>query len=216
MKKNLVIFDLDGTLLNTYEDLGNAVNYVLAKYNYPTHDLIAYKTFIGNGIDNLLKTCLPSEFSNEELYAFIRKEFVNYYEANKYNLTHPYEGIMDLLQELESKSIKLAIASNKYHEATVELTNRYFPEIKFDLVLGHRTNEPKKPDPKILLDILNQTQSTKEQSFFVGDSSVDMKTAHYAKIESIGVTWGFRSEEELRNHQADYIVHQPNEILKFI
>lgn len=216
MKKNLIIFDLDGTLLNTYEDLGIAVNYVLETYHFPTHDLNAYKTFIGNGIDNLLKTCLPKDFSDEKLFQIIRKDFVEFYEGNKFNHTHIYDGILELLYELKSKNIKLAIASNKYHEATVELVNRYFSEIQFDVIFGHRQDEPKKPDPKILLDILTQTNFSDSEAIFVGDSSVDIKTAHNANIESIGVTWGFRSEQELRNHQADFIVHQPSQILEFV
>lgn len=216
MNIQLIIFDLDGTLLNTYEDLGNAVNHVLAKYNFPIHELILYKTFVGNGIDNLLKKCLPTDFSDETLFQAIRKDFVEFYEANKYNQTHPYEGIFDLLRELKSQQIKLAVASNKYHEATVELVTRYFPETEFEVVFGHRIDHPKKPDPQIVHDIVEITGISKQQTLYVGDSSVDMLTAQNAGIQSIGVTWGFRSEKELRDHQADYIVHQPDEILELL
>lgn len=212
----LLIFDLDGTLLNTYEDLGNAVNYVLEKNNFPTHELILYKTFVGNGIDNLLKRCLPSDFEDEMHFMQIRQDFVQYYEAHKFDRTYPYEGIMDLLRELNSSGIKFAVASNKYHEATMELVERYFSEINWEVVFGHRENKPKKPDPTIVFDILEIAQTSKEETLYIGDSSVDMKTASNAGMKSIGVTWGFRTEKELRTHQADFIVHHPREILGII
>ncbi|MET3731170.1 HAD-IA family hydrolase [Moheibacter stercoris] len=215
-KIKLIIFDLDGTLLNTYEDLGNSVNYVLAKYGFPTHELELYRTFIGNGIDNLLKTCLPENFHDEVKFQQIRKEFVTHYEAHKYDLTRPYDGIQELLQELQAREFKLAIASNKYHEATVNLVKRYFPSISFDVVLGHRIGEAKKPNPSILMQIMNETQINQEKTLFVGDSGVDMMTASNADVKSIGVTWGFRTEEELRNHAASKIIHQPLNLLKLI
>jgi phosphoglycolate phosphatase len=215
-QNKLLIFDLDGTLLNTYEDLGNAVNYVLEKNNFPTYELILYKTFVGNGIDNLLRKCLPPDFSNEKHFQEIRADFVQNYEAHKFDRTHPYEGIMDLLRELNSSGIKLAVASNKYHKATVELVERYFSEINWEVVFGHRENKPKKPDPTIVFDILEISQTSKEETLYIGDSSVDMKTASNAGVKSIGVTWGFRTEEELRTHQADFIVHHPGEILGII
>lgn len=211
----LIIFDLDGTLLNTYKDLGNAVNHVLAKYDFPTHDLEAYKTFVGNGIDDLLQQCLPIDFTKKVDFQTIRNEFVEFYEANKFNLTEPYEGIIDLLHELNDRNIQLAVASNKYHEATVELVDKYFSEIKFKVVFGHRKNKPKKPNPTIVLDILEQTKMRADKTMFIGDSSVDMQTAINANVKSIGVTWGFRSEEELRKNGANYIITHPSEISNY-
>jgi phosphoglycolate phosphatase len=121
-----------------------------------------------------------------------------------------------LLRELNTSGIKLAIASNKYHEATVELVEKYFPEINWKVVFGHRANRPKKPDPSIVYDILEIAKTSKDKTLYIGDSSVDMKTASNAGVKSIGVTWGFRKEEELRTHHADFIVHHPREILELI
>lgn len=211
----LIIFDLDGTLLNTYKDLGNAVNHFLAKYEFPTHDLEDYKTFVGNGIDDLLQQCLPIDFAKKVDFQTIRNEFVKFYEANKYNLTEPYEGIIDLLHELNDRNIQLAVASNKYHEATVELVDKYFSEIIFKVVFGHRKNKPKKPNPTIVFDILEQTKVHADKTLFIGDSSVDMQTAINANVKSIGVAWGFRSEKELRDSGANYIVHHPSEISNY-
>lgn len=216
LKCKLIIFDLDGTLLNTFEDLGNSVNYVLKKYGYPLHSMDNYKTFIGNGIDNLLTRSLPEDFADGEKFQCIRKDFVEHYEAHKYDLTRPYEGILNLLRELSEKEIQLAVASNKYDAATKELVARYFGEFEFQAVLGHREDKPKKPNPTIVYDILESTGISNEETLYVGDSAVDMKTAYNSDVRSVGVTWGFRSEEELRENYADFIVHHPREILQIV
>jgi len=218
MGKNihLIIFDLDGTLLNTLEDLADSVNFILSENDFPDHPLEDYKTFVGRGIDDLLRRSLPKDFENPEKFMQIRRNFVEHYEAHKFNKTKPYDGILDLLDELIQSNIQLAVASNKYHAATVELVGRYFAKIPFVAAFGHRKDKLKKPAPQIVEDILQIAKTGKENTLYVGDSSVDMKTAKSAGVKSIGVTWGFRSEEELKENGADFIIHHPKELMEVL
>ena len=187
--KKLVIFDLDGTLLDTIADLAGATNYALTQLGYPTHDTDTIRTFVGNGINKLLERALPANEQTEENVMRMRSYFVPYYDAHNADLSSPYPGIEVLLQTLQKNGIEIAVASNKYQEATTKLVKHYFPTIQFAEVLGQRENIPVKPHPTIVFDILNKTGINKKDVLYVGDSGVDMQTAHNAEVDAIGVTW---------------------------
>ncbi|MDR2971533.1 MAG: HAD family hydrolase [Bacteroidales bacterium] len=213
----LIIFDLDGTLLNTLDDLADSTNNVLQKNGYPTHDTDAYKYFVGNGVEMLLRRALPTNIT-EKSFAEISKQFMAHYELHKADKTAPYEGIINTLEQLREKERLLAVATNKPHSLLPKLMNFYFPTIKWASVFGSRKNVPIKPHPQIVYDILKQTKIkfSKEQILYIGDTSVDMETAKNAGIKKVGVLWGFRTKEELENAQADYFIHYPQQILDLI
>ena len=216
MKKQLVIFDLDGTLLDTVADLANATNQALEQCGYPTHTVEAYYKFVGNGINKLFARALPTEASNEENVLRIRSSFVPYYNEHNADCSHPYPGIVELLHTLQENGVKIAVATNKYHEATLKLAHHFFPDIRFDAIYGQREDVPIKPAPDIVYDILRDTGINSEQALYVGDSGVDMQTASNAGVESVGVTWGFRSEAELREYGAVHLVYEADAILTFL
>lgn len=216
MKKQLVIFDLDGTLLDTVADLANATNQALERCGYPTHPIQAYYKFVGNGINKLFARALPAECSTEENVQRIRSLFIPYYNEHNADCSCPYSGIIDLLHALQEGGVQLAVASNKYHEATLKLVCHFFPHVTFAAIYGQREEVPVKPAPDIVFDILRDTGVSKEDALYVGDSGVDMQTALNAGVESVGVAWGFRSEEELQENGAVHIVHQAEEILRYV
>jgi phosphoglycolate phosphatase len=212
MMKKLIIFDLDGTLLNTIDDLAAATNHALTEHGYPAHPVEAYNLFVGNGINKLFERALPEEARTPENILRIRTSFLPFYEAHKLDLTCPYDGIPELLRSLTKNNIQLAVASNKYQLATEHMVKYYFPDIPFVAVFGQREHVPIKPDPTVIKDILNLAKLNKENTLFVGDSGVDMLTAKRAHITAVGVTWGFRTEDELRTFEPDYIVAKPDEV----
>lgn len=214
MSKQLAIFDLDGTLLDTVADLANATNQALAKCGYPTHPTEAYYRFVGNGINKLFARALPEEARTEENVQRIRTLFIPYYNEHNADDSHPYPGIVELLTQLQSQGIQLAVASNKYQQATAKLVGHFFPNIRFAAVYGQRESVPIKPDPTIVNDILSETGISRAHTLYIGDSGVDMQTARNASVESVGVTWGFRDEEELYNNGATHIIHHAKDILK--
>ena len=199
MNKKLVIFDLDGTLLNTIDDLAVSANYALRQHGYPEHELPAYRYFVGNGITKLIERALPEAERCEPT-----------------NLTRPYPGIPELLSHLSAKGIQLAVASNKYHQGTVELIRHYFGTDLFKVVLGQRGHIPAKPDPAIVYEILHLTGITPADALYIGDSGVDMQTARRSGITSIGVSWGFRPRQELTENGACHIVDRPEEIIRYL
>ena len=209
-----MIFDLDGTLLDTVADLANATNWALEQCGYPTHPVNAYYQFVGNGINKLFARALPAALSNEDNVLRIRSLFVPYYNEHNADCSRPYPGVIELLKELQSCGVLIAVASNKYHEATVKLVRYFFSEINFAVILGQREDVPIKPAPDIVYDILRETGVDAEQTLYVGDSGVDMQTALNAGVESVGVAWGFRSEEELNESGAVHIVHSAEDILQ--
>lgn len=216
MKKQLVIFDLDGTLLDTVADLANATNWALEQCGYPTHPVEAYYKFVGNGINKLFARALPEEDSTEENILRIRSLFIPYYNEHNADYSRPYPGVTELLQTLQTRGVMLAVASNKYQEATLKLVRHFFPFIRFAAIYGQREEVPIKPAPDIVYDILRDTGVVKEATLYVGDSGVDMQTAKNADIVSVGVTWGFRSEEELRENEAVHVAHVASEIYDFL
>lgn len=210
----LVIFDLDGTLLNTIADLAAAANYALEQAGYPTHSSEAYPYFVGNGVSKLLERVLPEDMRSAENVEKLRVYFKEYYGANMTRHTRPYEGIQDLLSALRERGINVAVASNKYQTAVDKLVRHYFPTIEWAAIEGQKEGVPVKPDPSIVFEILSKCPTPKSQVLYIGDSGVDMDTARRAGVTSIGVTWGFRPEKELRSHFADNIVSAPQQILE--
>ena len=213
--KKLIIFDLDGTLLNTIADLAAATNYALQQFGYPTHDTDAYRFFVGNGINKLFERALPEKDRTHENVLKIRSCFIPYYNQHNADLSRPYPGIKELLNTLQEKGIQIAVASNKYQEATRKLIAQFFPEIHFLEVLGQREGIPAKPDPQILVEIMEKAQRNKAETVYVGDSCVDMQTGQNAGVTTVGVSWGFRPRTELEAYNPDFIADQATDILQF-
>ena len=214
--KKLVIFDLDGTLINSIEDLGQSANYALSKNGFPTHSLASYPFFVGNGVRNLIRKALPEENRNDTTIDSLLKDFKEYYDDHNVDSTKPYDGIMELLKQLQEQGVKLAVASNKYQKATEKIVSQLFPDIKFVSVQGQQDGVNVKPDPSIVFNILGVALVPKAEVLYVGDSGVDMETARRACVDSVGVTWGFRSEKELNEYHADRIVHRASDIFDIV
>lgn len=209
--KKLVIFDLDGTLLDTVEDLAAACNHILGNEGYPLYPVDQYRIFVGNGISKLIERAVPPEARTAEHIEELRLRFIDYYTKHIDERTHPYSGISEMLNELNSMGIKLAVASNKFHDGTVSLVSRFFPKIPFAAIFGQRAGIPTKPDPAVVDEIIAIAGVCSDEVLYVGDSDVDMLTAQNAGVESVGVVWGFRGEKELAASGADYIVDSPDE-----
>ncbi len=212
----LIIFDLDGTLLNTLEDLAISTNHALAQNNYPQHELSEYRYFVGNGITKLTERALPEDQRSEETILKVRQDFVNYYSEHNMDRTKPYPGIPELIDQLKKRHICMAVASNKYQAATAKLVAHYFAEGTFATVYGQRDNVPTKPDPTVVYNILAETGYTRDETLYVGDSSVDMRTAANSGLRSVAVTWGFRPRKELEENGAVYIIVRPEQLLDIV
>ena len=210
----VIIFDLDGTLINTIDDLGQACNHALAACGFPTHKIEDYPRLVGNGINRLIERALPEEHRNEQTVLRLREFFVPFYDEHNCDLTRPYDGIPELLHTLKAEGHYLAVASNKYQAATEKIVAQLFPGM-FDVVLGERENVARKPDPQIVYDILLD-RSDKSETLYIGDSLVDAETAQAAGVKLILCTWGFCTEEQLMTANPDYMVHHPAEILPII
>lgn len=216
MTTSLIIFDLDGTLLNTIDDLAIATNHALKECGYATHPINKYKSFVGNGVNNLIKRALPEPARDEDIIMQIKKHFIEYYDKHNTCETTPYENITTLLNELKSRNINIAVASNKYQSAVVKLVNFYFSDFDWVAIEGQKEYFPIKPDPSIVFDILLKCPTPKKNVLYVGDSGVDMQTAYRAGVRSVGVTWGFRPKSELTQHLATHTVDTPLEILDLL
>ena len=214
--KKLVIFDLDGTLLNTIADLAHSTNYALNTLGYPTHEIEKYNFMVGNGINKLFERALPEGEKTEENVLRVRNEFVPYYDIHNADDSRPYPGIAALLLALQNDGRKIAVASNKYQAATRKLIAHYFPEINFVEVLGQREGIPAKPDPSIVNDIIATAGVTKEEVLYVGDSNVDMQTAHNAGVTAVGVAWGFRPRTELEALHPAHIIEKAEELIPLL
>lgn len=214
--KKLVIFDLDGTLLNTIADLAQSTNYALQALGFPVHEEDAYRFMVGNGINKLFERALPEGEKTEENVLRMRKEFIAYYDCHNADKSRPYAGIPELLRSLQEKGVKLAVASNKYQSATEKLVAHYFPDIHFTAVFGQREGIPAKPDSAIVEDILSIAKVAKETVLYVGDSGVDMQTALHAGVTACGVTWGFRPRAELEEFSPAFMADEALQILSLI
>ncbi|MDR3217732.1 MAG: HAD family hydrolase [Dysgonamonadaceae bacterium] len=215
-KIKLVIFDLDGTLLDTIADLAESTNQALHQHGFPIHPVNDYKFFVGNGINKLFEKALPEGAKTAENILRIRQSFLPCYSQHNTNHSVPYSGIPELLVQLQKRNILLAVASNKYQEASLKLTAHYFPRISFVKVLGQREGIAPKPDATIVHEILLAAHVHKEEALYVGDSGIDMQTAHNSGVIACGVTWGFRPRSELALYYPQFIVDRPEMILDLI
>ena len=213
---DLVIFDLDGTLLDTIGDLAVACNAALALRGLPQHSYEEYCHFVGNGIMRLVERALPEELRTPYTVAAVRADFVKYYTEHIDAYTKPYDGIPELVAGLVRRGVRIAVASNKFQAGTEKLVRLFFPDVPFAAVFGQREGVPLKPDPAVVEEILSLTGAAKERVLYVGDSGVDMQTAAAAGVRSVGVTWGFRKRGELVESGAVHIVDRPAEILALL
>ena len=225
----IIIFDLDGTLINTISDLGQACNYALSACGFPTHKIEDYPRLVGNGVNKLIERALPEEHRNEETVLRLREYFVPYYDEHNCDFTRPYDGIPELLEALKQKGDEamrrkgerwfLAVASNKYQAATEKIVAQLFPGI-FDVVLGERVGVERKPDPQIVYDILEakgeRLEAKGEEILYIGDSLVDAETARAAGATLVLCTWGFGTREQMEGAKPDYLVDHPLEVLKAV
>ena len=211
------IFDLDGTLIDSLEDIGQACNDVLASHGYPVHPLPKYRYYVGRGFHKLVGDALPAgeaaRLSSDDLSALIAEARAQY-GKNMCVRTKPYEGITNALLALADQGHPLAVLSNKPDDLTVELDQRYFPDVPFAQIRGGREGVPLKPEADAPLDMLRQMSVLPSASFYVGDSNVDIFTARNAGMTSIGVAWGFRGADELRAAQADYVIDTPEALTR--
>ena len=220
-----IIFDLDGTLLNTIDDLGYACNYALERTGYATHPIADYPRMVGNGINNLIRRALPESERTEDNILRVRAHFVPYYNNHNCDYTCPYEGIPELLATLKFQGHQLAVASNKYQAATEKIVNHFFPDI-FDVILGEREGIERKPNPQIVYDILStfnyklddfsQLSSLNSQLIYVGDSLVDRDTAQNANVPFVACSWGFVSRNALIEAGVTRIIDQPEDLMQYL
>ena len=224
----LILFDLDGTLIDSLEDLAEAVNYALGLRGLPLHTVSEYRRMVGHGVRNLVKQALETSICHTEQSERISSDQVSdalidsaladfkaYYQAHIDVHTRPYPGIPELLTDLQAHGIQLAVASNKFQEGTEYLIQRFFPGIRFVAILGNRPGAPLKPDPEIVQEVLRKANVQPADALLVGDSPTDMKTAANGGIESIAVTWGYRTAEELAGHcQVHNVEELRNQLLK--
>ncbi len=212
--KHAVIFDLDGTLLNTLGDLRAATNHVLEVRGLPPHSMEEIRQFIGNGIRLLICRAMPEGTPEAEIDAAL-DDFKAYYTAHIHDRTVPYDGIPQLLTALKKRGIQVAVLSNKIDSASQQLIEYFFPG-KTDVVFGEHVGVPRKPDPTSCRMVMQQLGVQPEQVLYVGDSGTDMQTAKNAGLYAVGVTWGFRSKEVLLEYGADVLVHRPEQILQIL
>lgn len=210
---SLIIFDLDGTLLDSIDDIASSMNKILSDYNLPQHSREAYCHFLGDGARILTQRSVPENVRDTELMEDVLRDFTAFYDIHKTDKTKPFEGMPETLEQLQLNGINLAVATNKPHHLVPDMMKFYYPTISFGSIMGNRNGCPVKPDPKIVYDILREQETEKENTLYVGDTAVDIETAKNAGLKSIGALWGFRTEEELKNAGADFLIDYPTELL---
>jgi phosphoglycolate phosphatase len=216
MKYKAVLFDLDGTLLDTLDDLSNSMNAVLKSSGYPIHDAEAYKYFVGDGIRNLVKRALPDgkrdDLNIERNFIAMREEYRRRWDER----TRPYEGIPELLDALTKQNVKMTVLSNKADEFTKLVVAKLLPQWKFEAVFGERSSVPKKPDPAGAIEISLQLNIPVKEFLYLGDTNVDMKTATSAGMYAVGALWGFRKADELVEGGARVLIPKPASLLDLL
>lgn len=215
MKYKAVIFDLDGTLLDTIDDLADSMNFVLNSKGYSQHEVHKYKYFVGDGMKNLVKRALPHDISesvHEECHRLMQER----YAISWSNKSTAYSGVPELLDYLQDNNIKMCILSNKPHRFTVEMVNKLLNKWSFDVVFGEREGINRKPDPAGALEIADILKLSPSDILYLGDTNTDMITANNAKMNAVGVLWGFREKDELVEHGAKFILEKPQDLIKII
>ena len=216
MQFKAVIFDLDGTLLNTLEDLADSMNCVLERNRLPRHDLAAYKYFVGDGIDMLVQRALPFEVASENEFQRFVREMKAEYAGRWLNKTKPYPGILEMLAAFAAAGFETAVLSNKPDDATSAIVKSLMPAHTFRLVLGATAERPKKPDPSAALEIASRFNISPRDFLFIGDTSIDMLTALAAGMFPVGVLWGFRPAEELLAAGAKLLLKEAADLIPWI
>ncbi len=209
----LAIFDLDGTLLDTIGDLAASCDAVLQQNGLPQHTTEEYRRMVGGGMLRLVEAAIPEHLRLPEYVEKVRQDFVAYYLDHIDLHTRPYDGIPALIDALVERGVKIAVASNKFQAGTERLIRSFFPDVEFVAVLGQRVGVPLKPNPQIDMELMEAAGVEPSETLHIGDSGIDMQTAKAAGVCSVGVTWGFRSREELVENGADVVVDNPAEIL---
>ena len=216
-KFKAVIFDLDGTLLDTLKDLAQSMNRVLDRNGLPLHPEDRYRYFVGDGASTLVRRAVPEEVrKDEEALERLHKQFLQDYAKHWDSNTRLYPGISGMLDQLSSKDLKLAVLSNKPHEFTKLCVDRFLDKWNFDLVLGDRPGIPRKPDPASAIEIAETFGVAPKSCLYLGDTSIDMTTATRARMFPVGVLWGFRDRQELEDSGAKAIVAKPQEVLELL
>lgn len=211
-----VLFDLDGTLLDTLEDLGDAANRVLEKYDFPTHPTDTYRYFVGDGAAVLMKRAIPAEKRNDSTINACVRTFREEYGKGWNIKTRPYDGVAEMLDALSANGLKMAVFSNKPDEFTKRCVTEFLPKWRFDMVLGQSDLMPLKPDPKGALKIARCLNVIPSQFIYLGDTAIDMKTAVASGMFPVGALWGFRSGNELLDGGARALIKRPQDILNFL
>ena len=212
-----VIFDMDGTLLNTLEDLAGAGNHVCELHGWPTFAIDAYRYKVGNGMLKLVERFMPAEYAGDSaMFGRTYHEFCAHYAQHKEDYTHVYPGINSMLERIKQAGVSTAVLTNKDHDAALPLAEKYFGAGAFDLVQGRIDAFPPKTEAPITLHVLEQLGACAQETLYVGDSNVDVQTGHNAGIKVAGVTWGFRGREELEQAGADYVVDSAEELENLI
>lgn len=209
-----IIFDMDGTILNTIDDIAASVNYAMRSFNLPEKTIQEVKDGVGRGAINLIEDIVPKHTTKEDIIK-IYETYQSYYDKHNNDLTGPYTGILDLLKTLKEQGYQLAVVSNKYRYLVEALNHDIFKDY-FDISMGEMEGVPIKPAPDMIHIALKEMNLSKDEVIFIGDSDVDMMTANNADIKSIGVTWGYRSKDVLKKHHANYIIDEPKDILNII
>ena len=210
-----VIFDLDGTLLNTIDDLADASNYVCRLHGWPTHTVEEYKRFVGNGMAKLAERFAPEDWRTPEKVEQLLGEFMPYYDQHKQDKTAPYVGMPQALERLKAAGVHMAVLTNKADQMAAPVVNGYYPDV-FPMVQGAVKGFPTKPDPTLLHRLMSRMGAAPADTLFVGDSNVDIRTAKNGGLTSCGVLWGFRGRTELEQEGADFIVETPEELADLI
>ena len=214
MKYTTIVFDCDGTLLDTLTDLRNAVNYVLRTHDLPERSVPEVKVALGNGVAHLMRQSLPNSISEAEFNTYL-DEFKAYYGEHLQDYTAPYPGMLDVLDTLRAKGYKLAIVSNKIQEGITPLNKEYFGD-RLPVAIGERPGLQRKPAPDMVLQVLKELGSTQDESIYIGDSEVDVATAKNSGLLCIGVTWGFRDEQLHKDLGVKYIARKAEDIVTII
>jgi len=216
MKYEAVLFDLDGTLIDTVDDIGDAANRVLSNRGFPMHPISTYYQFIGEGVKVLFTRSLPQEKRNEDLINTCLKEFVEDYRRNYDVKSQPYDGISEMLNALNVRGLKLAILSNKPDPLTKDCVTSLLSNWDFDVVFGQRDSVPRKPNPQAALEIAEKLSISPSDFLYLGDTAIDMKTAVSAGMFPVGAAWGFRPLKELKENGARVIIGKPIQLLDLI